>query len=101
MFANFTLCPQRMVSLGEETINTPVFVQLDETDAYVMLEASGRYVLAGESRSGRAVKSLRLAVFGPQPSQPQPLECCLRVYTVEDNLAAMEVRPFICRHLCI
>jgi hypothetical protein len=75
--------------LGEETINTPVYVQLDENDAHLMVECSGRYVLAGESRTGRAAKALKLAVFGP--NQPPHQECSLRVYAVEDNLAAMEV----------
>ncbi|XP_065342222.1 netrin receptor UNC5C isoform X2 [Cloeon dipterum] len=79
---------KRVVGLGEETINTPAFVQLDETEAHVIVEASGRYILAGESRNGRAAKALKLAVFGP--SQPPHQECCLRVYAVEDTLAAME-----------
>jgi netrin receptor unc-5 len=80
---------KRLVALGEETINTPIYVQLDESDAHIMVENSGRYVLAGESRTGRAAKALKLAVFGP--SQPPHQECSLRVYAVEDNLVSMEV----------
>ncbi|XP_059473091.1 netrin receptor UNC5B isoform X2 [Neocloeon triangulifer] len=88
---------KRVVTLGEETINTPVFVQLDESEAHVMVENSGRYILAGESHTGRAAKALKLAVFGP--SQPPHQECCLRVYAVEDYLAAMEAMMSIEKQL--
>ncbi|PSN47953.1 Netrin receptor UNC5C, partial [Blattella germanica] len=52
-----------------------------------------RFVLVGESAGGsnKAVKALRLAVFAPSPIlHPQSLDYNVRVYTLEDNMAALE-----------
>jgi hypothetical protein len=52
-------------------------------------------VLVGESAGScnKAVKMLRLAVFAPSPIlHPQSLDYNVRVYTLEDNMAALEVR---------
>lgn len=75
---------RKIVTLGEETINTPAYVQMDEKYAYIMTEFLGRFVLVGESMpSGmRAVKRLKLYLFGPS-IQPNS-DCNIRVYVVED-----------------
>ncbi|KAK6630182.1 hypothetical protein RUM43_004968 [Polyplax serrata] len=80
---------QRMVTLGEETINTTMFTQLDNGQVYLVTDSLMRFCVIGESQpSGRAVKQLRLAVFGPQSSQA--LDYNVRVYTVEDTAAALQ-----------
>ncbi|XP_068082848.1 netrin receptor UNC5C isoform X3 [Anabrus simplex] len=85
---------QKVVTLGEETINTPVFTQLDHGQVFLVSDQLTRYVLVGESAGGgvtKAVKALRLAVFGPSPLlHPQPMDYNIRVYTVEDTMAALE-----------
>ncbi|GLH00563.1 Netrin receptor unc-5 [Gryllus bimaculatus] len=84
---------QKVVTLGEETINTPVFTQLDHSQVFLVSDQLARYVIVGESASAtsKAVKALRLAVFGPSPLlHPQPVEYSVRVYTLEDTLAALE-----------
>ena len=82
---------QRLVTLGEETINTSMFTQLDNGQVYLVTDTLMRFCLVGESLpTGRAVKQLRLAVFGPQVSQA--LDYNVRIYTVEDTTAALQVR---------
>ncbi|KDR22415.1 Netrin receptor UNC5C, partial [Zootermopsis nevadensis] len=84
---------QNVVTLGEETINTPVFTQLDHGQVYLVTDQLTRFVLVGESAGScnKAVKTLRLAVFAPSPIlHPQSLDYNVRVYTLEDNMAALE-----------
>ncbi|XP_069705153.1 netrin receptor UNC5C-like isoform X2 [Periplaneta americana] len=84
---------QKVVTLGEETINTPVFTQLDHGQVYLVTDLLTRFVLVGESagNSTKAVKALRLAVFAPSPIlHPQSLDYNVRVYTLEDNMSALE-----------
>jgi leucine-rich repeat transmembrane protein FLRT len=77
-------------NLGRETINTPVYVQMDSTECHVMTDTLARYTLTGEPRTptSRAVKILRLAVFAPQV--PLSVDYNLRVYFVEDTHDALE-----------
>lgn len=74
----------RVLTLGNETINTPLFTQLDHAEAFIVTEQLKGYILAGQScENATATKRLRLAVFASQGSQ-----CCVRVYAVEDTKAA-------------
>lgn len=86
---------QKLVTLGEETINTTVFTQVDQGEVYLMADQLTRYVLVGEPcRQGRSpcVKLLRLAVFIPPLSTiGHTTDYSARVYAVEDNMAAIEV----------
>ena len=78
---------KRVLTLGNETINTPLFTQLDHAEAFIVTEQLRGYVLAGQSIDGlMAIKRLRLALFASQTGQ-----CCIRVYAVEDTKAAMKV----------
>ncbi|KAL5018398.1 hypothetical protein ScPMuIL_004120 [Solemya velum] len=82
---------QRTVTLGQETINTPVYTQLDPNQCHIMTEQLQRYALIGESvmTSGcRAVKILRLAAFAPV--MPPSMDYNVRVYVVEDTQDALE-----------
>ncbi|XP_020720581.1 netrin receptor UNC5C-like isoform X4 [Bombus affinis] len=76
----------RVLTLGNETINTPLFTQLDHAEAFIVTEQLRGYVLAGQScENVIATKRLRLALFASQAGQ-----CCVRVYAVEDTKAAMK-----------
>lgn len=93
-FNKADLLPQEVVTLEEETINTPVFAQLDERQLFLVTERLGRFVLVGEASAAsveRPFKILRLAVFAPLPLSPQPLDYGVRVYILEDTQAALEV----------
>ncbi|KAL1138574.1 hypothetical protein AAG570_008637 [Ranatra chinensis] len=87
---------QKIVTLGEETINTPVFTQLDPSQVFLVSDQLTRFVLVGEAANPvlplpRPVKLLRLAVFAPTPMiNTQPLDYSIRVYTLEDTMAALE-----------
>lgn len=66
-----------------------MFTQLDNGQVYLVTDSLMRFCLIGESQpTGRAVKQLRLAVFGPQVSQA--LDYNVRVYTVEDTSSALQ-----------
>ncbi|XP_015605954.1 netrin receptor UNC5C isoform X3 [Cephus cinctus] len=83
------VCWTRVLTLGSETINTPLFTQLDHAEAFIVTEQLRGYVLAGQScENSMATKRLKLAIFASHPGQ-----CCgcVRVYAVEDTKAATKV----------
>lgn len=86
---------QKVVTLGEETINTPVFTQLDHNEVFLVTETLTRFVLVGEAATPlitKPVKHLRLALFGVPPTQSSNLlEYSVRAYVVEDTKPALEV----------
>ncbi|NP_001161598.1 netrin receptor unc5-like protein precursor [Saccoglossus kowalevskii] len=80
---------EKVVTIGEETINTPLYCQLDESECFLMVDRLSRFALVGESRPGHeACKILKLAAFA------QPLRSLadynIRVYVVDDTLEALE-----------
>uniref|UniRef100_A0A182P3D2 Netrin receptor UNC5 n=1 Tax=Anopheles epiroticus TaxID=199890 RepID=A0A182P3D2_9DIPT len=87
----------KVVTIGEETLNTPALVQIDKRHAYVLTETFGKYVLVGESATDLqervACKKLRLFICGPA-TVPEFSDVSLRIYVVEDNPGAEER----CRH---
>lgn len=86
---------QKVVTLGEETINTPVFTQVDHNEVFLVTETFTRLVLVGEAATPlitKPVKHLRLAVFGVSPTQSSNLlEYSVRVYVIEDTKPSLEV----------
>lgn len=75
---------------GLETINTPVYCQVDPDDCHLLTEQMCRYIVIGESSPyGRALKKLRLAAFAP--AVPSSIDYSIRVYIVEDTRDALEV----------
>lgn len=75
----------KTLTLGNETINTPLFTQVDHAEVFLVTEQLRTYVLAGRSsEAALATKRLRLAVYASQSGGC----CCLRVYAVEDTKAA-------------
>ncbi|ELU09598.1 hypothetical protein CAPTEDRAFT_229366 [Capitella teleta] len=85
---------QRMCTLGEETINTPMYIQMDSGQCHIMTDVSlRRYTLIGEpSMAGKAIKILRLAAFAPAVTSS--VDYNVRVYFVEDTGDALEEIPF-------
>lgn len=83
------------MTLGEETLNTPVFTQLDQNEVFLVTDQLTRYVLVGESVActiGKPVKLLKLVVFGLAPSQSATLiEYSVRIYVIEDTRPSLEV----------
>lgn len=63
---------RKIVTLGEETLNTPAYVQMDEGFACIMTDFLGRFALIGESLTASAgvaaAKRLRLIMCGPAPA---------------------------------
>lgn len=88
----FVFCSQKILSLGEETINTSVFVQMDAEHVYLMCETLSKFVLVGEPDasvvSSPPAKTLKLALFG---SLNRKFKYDVRVHVVEDNGVALEV----------
>jgi leucine-rich repeat transmembrane protein FLRT len=73
-----------------------VFTQVDPSQVFLVTDQLTRFVLVGEAANPvlplpRPVKLLRLAVFAPNPLNSQPLDYSIRVYTLEDTVAALEV----------
>lgn len=82
---------QEVVTLDEETLNTPCYCQLEARSCHILLDQLGTYVFTGESYSRSAVKRLQLAIFAP--ALCTSLEYSLRVYCLEDTPVALKVRP--------
>ncbi|XP_025837474.1 netrin receptor UNC5C [Agrilus planipennis] len=81
---------QTAVTLGQETINTGVFCQLDKDIAYLVTDSLSRYVLVGQSTDGMAIKRLKLAVFAPKLCFQSSADFSVRVYVLEDTESSME-----------
>ena len=82
------------MTLGQETIITPVYCQLDMNHCHVMTDTLARYTLLGESiPSGKPTKILRLAAFAPM--MPSSIDYSIRVYIVEDTQDALSVSSFL------
>lgn len=78
------------VTLGQETINTGVFCQLDKDTAYLVTDTLSRFVIVGQSLNGCAVKRLKLAVFAPKLCFQSSVDYSIRVYVLEDTESSME-----------
>lgn len=83
---------QKILTLGEETINTSVFVQMDAEHVFLMSETLSKFVLVGEPDttvvSCPPAKTLKLALFG---SLNRKFKYDIRVHVVDDNGVALEV----------
>lgn len=78
-----------MVTLDEETLNTPCYCQLEAKSCHILLDQLGTYVFVGESYSRSAIKRLQLAIFAPAICTS--LEYSLKVYCLEDTPDALKV----------
>ncbi|XP_062130396.1 netrin receptor unc-5 isoform X3 [Drosophila sulfurigaster albostrigata] len=74
---------RRAVSVGEETINTPMFVQLEPTHVYIMTEQLGHFAVVAEPRIQQPAIKMKLLAFS-QHTPPSTANCSLRIYVVKD-----------------
>uniref|UniRef100_A0A8C3SNP8 Netrin receptor UNC5 n=1 Tax=Chelydra serpentina TaxID=8475 RepID=A0A8C3SNP8_CHESE len=79
---------EEVVTLDEETLNTPCYCQLEPKSCHVLLDQLGTYVFVGESYSRSAIKRLQLAIFAPTICTS--LEYSLKVYCLEDTPDALK-----------
>ncbi|XP_013412210.1 netrin receptor UNC5C-like isoform X2 [Lingula anatina] len=80
---------KHLVTFGEETLNTPIYCQVDTNCCHMMTDQLCRYALIGESMQGTAaMKRLRLAAFAPAVASS--IDYSIRVYVVEDTQDAVE-----------
>ncbi|CAM1331977.1 UNC5C (predicted) [Pycnogonum litorale] len=80
---------EKVCNIGEETINTPVYCQVDTKYCYVMTETLSRVVLVGRSTNkAKAVKLLKMLVFAP--TVKSLMDFSIRVYCVQDTPAAVQ-----------
>ncbi|KAJ0179671.1 hypothetical protein K1T71_004262 [Dendrolimus kikuchii] len=79
---------KKIVGLGQETINTPVFTQLDSDKIFLVTDMLSTFVLVGESFNGKAVKALQLAIYAPAVLNETSSEYNIRLYVFEDTLCA-------------
>ncbi|NXH17110.1 UNC5B protein, partial [Bucco capensis] len=90
---------EEVVTLDEETLNTPCYCQLEAKSCHVLLDQLGTYVFVGESYSRSAIKRLQLAIFAPTICTS--LEYSLKVYCLEDTPDALKVTsPWDTRESC-
>ncbi|NWY62751.1 UNC5B protein, partial [Chionis minor] len=86
---------EEVVTLDEETLNTPCYCQLEAKSCHILLDQLGTYVFVGESYSRSAIKRLQLAIFAPTVCTS--LEYSLKVYCLEDTPDALKVTS-PCQH---
>ncbi|GBP72053.1 Netrin receptor UNC5B [Eumeta japonica] len=84
---------KKIVGLGQETINTPVFTQLDNDKIFLVTDLLSTFVLVGESFNGKAVKALQLAIYAPSAPTESCSEYNIRLYVFEDTPCA----PYYCQ----
>lgn len=78
----------RIITMGEERIDTPVFTQLDGAQVHMMTESLQRFVLVGESAgSNAAVKQVKVVTAAPPPTPSGTLTVTLHV--MQDTSAAL------------
>ncbi|NXC19030.1 UNC5B protein, partial [Corythaeola cristata] len=80
---------EEVVTLDEETLNTPCYCQLEAKSCHILLDQLGTYVFVGESYSRSSIKRLQLAIFAPTVCTS--LEYSLKVYCLEDTPDALKV----------
>jgi len=77
---------RRAVSVGEETINTPMFVQLEATHVYIMTEQLGHFAVVAEPRIQQPSIKMKLLAFS-QHTPPSSSNYILPAQGKGDNSA--------------
>ncbi|XP_065574242.1 netrin receptor UNC5C-like isoform X2 [Artemia franciscana] len=74
-----------VLTLGDETINTSIYVQVEASECHILTDELNYFTLIGESSPKRtAAKQLRLAIYAPLTSDNY-----LKVYVTNDTVAAL------------
>uniref|UniRef100_A0A6Q2Y6V7 Netrin receptor UNC5 n=1 Tax=Esox lucius TaxID=8010 RepID=A0A6Q2Y6V7_ESOLU len=81
---------EEVLTLGEESLSSPCYLQLEEANCHVVMEQLGTYCLVGQSCPPQpACKRLQLALFAPR-APCLSLDYSLRIYCTQDSPHAMK-----------
>ncbi|KAG5266652.1 hypothetical protein AALO_G00234630 [Alosa alosa] len=81
---------EEVLTVGEESLSTPCYLQLEEQSCHVLMEQLGTYGLVGQSAPPHpACKRLQLALFAPR-APCLSLDYSLRVYCIQDTPHALK-----------
>ncbi|KAJ8248198.1 hypothetical protein GJAV_G00239420 [Gymnothorax javanicus] len=76
---------EEVLTVGEESLSSPCFLQVEEHSCHVLMEQLGTYSLVGQSSLPQpACKRLRLALFAPR-APCLSLDYSLRIYCTQDT----------------
>ncbi|XP_067380625.1 netrin receptor UNC5B isoform X5 [Channa argus] len=81
---------EEVLTVGEETLSSPCYLQLEEECCHVLMEQLGTYGLVGQSSPPQpACKRLQLALFAPR-APCLSLDYSLRIYCIHDTPHALK-----------
>ncbi|XP_036332771.1 netrin receptor unc-5 [Rhagoletis pomonella] len=76
---------RKIISVGEETINTPVFVHMEESHLYIMTEQLGRFAVVADPKvHNNHQTSIKMRLIAFSQLVPSNSNCSLRIYVVKD-----------------
>ncbi|KAG1951166.1 netrin receptor UNC5B [Pimephales promelas] len=81
---------EEVLTVGEECLSSPCYLQVEEQSCHILMEQLGTYGLVGQSAPPRpACKRLQLALFAPR-APCLSLDYSLRVYCLQDTPHALK-----------